>query len=72
MSTTEILSQLPRLTPEERDLIRHRLDAIDSSAPLTPAEKQIITQRVSAYRQNPDAVVSWAIAEAEIRKQLGL
>ena len=72
MSTTEILAQLPRLTPEERDLVRHRLDDIDSAAPLTPAEKQIITQRVAAYRQNPGAGVSWAVAEAEIRKQLGL
>ena len=72
MSTTEILAQLPRLTPEERDLVRHRLDDIDSSSPLTPAEKQLVTQRVAAYRQNPDTGVSWAVAEAEIRKQLGL
>lgn len=72
MSTTEILAQLPRLTPEERDLVRSRLDDIDSSAPLTPAEKQLVDQRVAAYRQNPDAGVSWSIAEAEIRKQIGL
>jgi hypothetical protein len=72
MSTTEILAQLPRLTPEERDLVRSRLDDIDSAAPLTPAEKQLVDQRVAAYRQNPDAGVSWAVAEAEIRKQIGL
>jgi putative addiction module component (TIGR02574 family) len=72
MSTTEILAQLPRLSPEERDLVRSRLDDIDSSAPLTPAEKQLVDQRVAAYRQNPDAGVSWAVAEAEIRKQIGL
>jgi len=72
MSTTEILAQLPRLTPEERDLVRSRLDDIDSSAPLTPAEKKFVDQRVAAYRQNPDAGVSWAVAEAEIRKQIGL
>ena len=72
MSTTEILAQLPRLTPEERDLVRSRLDDIDSSAPLTPTEKQLVDQRVAAYRQNPNAGVSWAVAEAEIRKQIGL
>jgi hypothetical protein len=72
MSTTDILAQLPRLTPAERDAVRSRLDAIDSSAPLSPEEKRLIDQRVAAYRQNPDAGVSWAVAEADIRKKLGL
>jgi len=72
MSTTEILARLPRLTPEEREQVRLGLDAIDASAPLSPTEKQLVDQRVAAYRQNPGAGVSWAVAEAEIRKQLGL
>ncbi len=72
MSTTEILAQLPRLTPEEREAVRSRLDDIDSAAPLSAEEKRIIEERVAAYRQNPGAGVSWAVAEADIRKQLGL
>ncbi len=72
MCTSEILAQLPQLSPAERDAIRARLDDIDTSAPLTAEEKQLVDQRVAAYRQNPDAVKSWAVAEAEIRQQLGL
>lgn len=72
MSTTEILAQLPRLTPAEREVVRSRLDDIDAAAPLSPEEKQLITERVAAYRQNPGAGVSWAVAEEDIRKQLGL
>ena len=72
MSTSEILAQLPALSPEERDTVRSRLDDIDASAPLSPEEKRVIDERVASYRQNPGAAVSWAVAEDEIRKQLGL
>ncbi|SDR67001.1 hypothetical protein [Opitutus sp. GAS368] len=72
MSTTEILDQLPRLTPAEREAVRARLDDIDASSPLTPEEKRLIGERVAAYRQNPGASVAWFVAEADIRKQLGL
>jgi hypothetical protein len=72
MSTTEILAQLPRLTPADREKIRLQLDAIDSGAPLSAEEKRLINQRVAAYRQNPGATVSWAVAEGEIRQQIGL
>jgi hypothetical protein len=72
MNTAEILAQLPRRTPAEREMVRTRLDDIDSAAPLSPEEKRLVDERVAAYRQNPDAGVSWAVAEAEIRKQVGL
>ncbi len=72
MSTTEILAQLPQLTPSERDVVRSQLDAIDSAAPLTPEEKRHIADRVAAYRQNPETAVTWVVAEDTIRKRLGL
>ena len=72
MSPTEILAQLPRLTAEERDEIRSRLDEIDTAAPLSADEKRLVDERVAAYRQNPGATVIWAVAEAEIRKDLRL
>lgn len=72
MSTSEILAQLPRLSPEDRDAIRAELDALDANAPIDRDEKRLIDQRVAAYRQNPDSVRSWAAAEAEIRQQLRL
>jgi hypothetical protein len=72
MSTTEIIAQLPTLTPADREKVRAQLDAIDAAAPLSPEEKRLIDRRVAAYRQNPDAAVSWAVAEEEIRRKIGL
>jgi hypothetical protein len=72
MSTAEILAQLHRLTPEERESIRERLDAIDESAPLSAEEKRLVDDRVAAYRRDPGAAKTWAVAEGEIRKHLGL
>jgi hypothetical protein len=72
MSTTEILAELSRLTPAEREAVRFRLDDLDAAAPLTPEEQKLVAERVAAYRQNPGASVSWAVVEGEIRQQLGL
>jgi hypothetical protein len=72
MSTSDILAQLPTLTPADREKIRAQLDAIDSAAPLSAEEKQLVDERVSACRQNPGAPVSWAVAEEDIRKRVGL
>lgn len=72
MSTSEILAQLPALTPEDRERVRAQLDALDSAAPFSAEEKRLVDQRVADYRQSPGAAVSWAAAEAEIRKQAGL
>jgi hypothetical protein len=72
MSTTEILAQLSRLSQADREKVRSRLDDIDATAPLSPEENQLIEARVAAYRQNPDAAVSWIAAETEIRRQIGL
>ncbi len=72
MTTVEILAQLQLLTPAEREAVRSRLDDLDAAAPLNPEEQKLIAERVAAYRQNPGASVSWAVAEGEIRQQLGL
>jgi hypothetical protein len=72
MSTSEILAQLPTLTPADREKIRSQLDAIDSAVPLSAEEKRLVDQRVAAYRRNPGASVSWVVAEEEIRKQAGM
>eukprot|EP01035_Chromulina_nebulosa_P032899 gene32899-44004_t len=60
MSTTEILAQLPTLTPVDRERVRAHLDALDAAAPLSREEKQLIHERVAAHRQNPDSAVTWA------------
>ena len=72
MSTSEILTELPRLTPADRETIRIRLDDIDAAAPLSPEEKKLVEERTRSYRQNPSDIESWAVAEADIRRQQGL
>lgn len=72
MSTTEILEQLARLTPAEREAIRSRLDDLEAAAPLSAEEQRLLDERVAAYRRNPAAGISWQVAEADIRKDLRL
>jgi len=72
MSTTEILKQLARLTPAEREAVRSRLDDIEAAAPLSAEEQRLVDERVAAYRRNPEAGISWKVAEADIRRDLRL
>lgn len=51
---------------------QHPLQPYPNALRLSPEEKRLIDERVAAYRQNPGAGVSWAVAEADIRKQLGM
>jgi putative addiction module component (TIGR02574 family) len=76
MSKAEILSELPRLTPEERQEIRlhlARLDGekwLDDADPLTEAEKALLDARLAAYEKDPEAGGSWAEVEARLRARL--
>ncbi len=76
MSKTEILTELPRLTPSERDEIRLKLAEIDgekwldADEPLTDAEKALLDTRLAAYEKDPDAGSSWDEVEARIRVRL--
>jgi hypothetical protein len=72
MSTADILTELSRLTPAEREMVRIRLDDLDAMAPLSPEEKRLVDERVAAFRRSPESVVTWAVAEDAIRKQNGL
>jgi len=75
MSKAEILTELPKLTPAERQEIRlhlARLDGeqwLDSDDPLTDAEKALLDARLAAYEKDPDAGSSWAEVEARIRSR---
>lgn len=76
MSKTEILSELPKLTPAERQEIRlhlARLDGeqwLDGDDPLTDAEKALLDARLAAYEIDPEAGSSWAEVEARIKTRL--
>jgi putative addiction module component (TIGR02574 family) len=79
MSKTEIANELPKLTTEERQEIREKLDELDAAAgiewldncDLTDDEKRLLEQRLAAMEKNPDAGSSWEEVETRIRAKLG-
>ena len=70
MSKSEILDELPKLTPEERQEVRLRLAELDNDdwlddGALTAAEKALIEQRFRDLETDPQSSIPWK--EAEIR-----
>lgn len=76
MSKTEILEQLPKLTPAERREIRLKLAELDGDGwldaddPLTDAEKALLEARLAAYEKDPEAGSSWEEVESRLRARL--
>ena len=76
MSFKEVLAELPKLSPAERQELRLQLaridgnDWLDAGDPLTDAEKALLDGRLAAYAKDPDAGGSWAEVEARIRSRL--
>lgn len=76
MSKADILAELPKLTPAERQEVRlklARLDGdewLDADDPLTDAEKALLDARLAAYERDPDAGSSWEEVETRIRARL--
>lgn len=76
MSKVDILTELPKLTPAERQEVRlklARLDGeewLDANDPLTDVEKALLDARLAAYEKDPDAGSSWEEVEARIRTRL--
>ena len=77
MSKAEILTELPKLTPAERDEIRLKLAEIDGEEwldlddPLTDAEKAILKARIEAHEKNPEAAIPWEEFERRLKRRLG-
>jgi putative addiction module component (TIGR02574 family) len=76
MSKTEILEELPRLTTEDRQEIRQKLNEIDGDGwldgadPLTEHEKALLERRLAAYEKEPDAGSTWEEVEARIQLRI--
>jgi hypothetical protein len=66
------MDALTKLSPAQRELVRSRLDALDEAEPLSPEERRLVEDRLATYRQRPEDVETWVVAEADIRRQLGL
>jgi len=77
MSKVDILEELPKLTPEERDEIRLRLAELDGDRwldeddPLTNDEKALIEARIEAHERNPATAIPWDEFKARLSRRLG-
>ena len=76
MSKSEILEELPRLSPQERDEIRMRLAELDGDRwlddedPLTDEEKSLIETRIAAHESNPETAIPWDEFKERLNRRL--
>jgi putative addiction module component (TIGR02574 family) len=75
MTKAEILEALSKLSPEDREDIRARLNELDDAAwsddeKLTGPEKAIIEARLDEYERNPEAGSSWEEVKARTLARL--
>lgn len=75
MSKNEILTELPKLTPEERQEVRELLAAIDGTdwlddGQLTGDEKALIDSRLDECERNPGSFILWDEAKATLNARL--
>ena len=77
MNKNQMLLELPKLTPEERNEIRRKLAQLDDGSqwldtadPLTPAEKALLEERLIRYENDSDAGSTWEEVEARVASRL--
>ena len=71
MSKVEILRELPKLTPEERQEVRLRLAELDQDdwldeGILSSTEKALIEERFREMEANPATSIPWDEAKARL------
>ena len=69
MSKTEILAELPKLSPQDRGEILEQLWRLEESAGPTEREKILLNEAQTAYDANPSAGAPWPEVEARFRKR---
>ena len=70
MSKSEILEEITKLTPAERDEIRNKLDELDEDT-LTPDEWALIDKRIAEHDSNPESAVPWDKFKARLDQKFG-
>ena len=79
MSKAEILEHLTKLSPQEREEIRQKLDELEGVAAiewldgcdLVETEKRLLEQRLADIEKNPRTGSSWDEVETRLRAKLG-
>jgi hypothetical protein len=71
VSKVDILNELPRLSPEERQEVRLRLAELDredwvDAGDLSDAQKALIEERCREMDANPGSSLSWIEARAQL------
>ena len=69
MTFEEILEELPKLTPEEREAVMQRALELDES-PFTPEEAALIEKRMAEHRANPDSAIPYDETMERVKKRL--
>ena len=64
MTKSEILKELAKLSPEERQEMRAMLDVLDNTADeewedLSEADRNMIEKRLANIAENPESLISW-------------
>ena len=72
MSLSEILDELPRLTPEQRHQVVEKVmeldgDWIDDEEALSPEEKRLIESRLAEHDVDPSSAVPWEEVKARLK-----
>jgi putative addiction module component (TIGR02574 family) len=77
MSKADILEELPKLTPAERNEIRLKLAELDGHRwlveddPLSEEEKLLVQVRMESHERNPDSAIPWDEFKARLNRRLG-
>ena len=76
MSKAEILTQLPKLTREERREVVMKIHEIDGDdwldeGELSDEDKALLQGRVAEHERNPGSAIPWGEFEARLNKRLG-
>ncbi|HZZ44226.1 MAG TPA: hypothetical protein VFE58_14930 [Tepidisphaeraceae bacterium] len=75
MSKTEIIAELPHLSPEDLAEIQSKLDELNGDCwqdqgELTNADKSTLDASLAAYEKDPHAGTPWDQAKARIQSKL--
>jgi len=71
------MQELPKLSPEQRDLLRIRIAELAGEewmddGELSPEEKRVIEERLAEHERNPESAIPWEVTEAKLRTRYGL
>jgi putative addiction module component (TIGR02574 family) len=72
MSLADILDELPRLTPQQRQQVVEKVlalegDWIEDDEALSPEERRLVESRLAAHDRNPDSALPWEAVKARLK-----